>query len=84
MARGALLRVDRRALRGVPLPGGKPVRRQDADVQAAISRYRWACRDWACARQPKLTAKIDRAAVNLCVDMAYRPALLIAQLVTPL
>src|SRR2546425_7427817 len=25
------------------------------------------------ARQPKLTAKIDRAAVSLCVDMAYRP-----------
>src|SRR5207244_13022607 len=42
--------------------------------QAAISAASMGLpRLGPAARQPKLTAKIDSAAVNLCVDMAYRP-----------
>src|SRR5439155_5477469 len=42
--------------------------------QAAISAASMGLpRLGPAARQPKLTAKIDTAAVSLCVDMAYRP-----------
>src|SRR5256885_5211022 len=60
---------------GVPLPGGRPVpsgrmlMSQAAISAASIGLPRFG----PAARQPKLTAKIDRAAVSLCVDMAYRP-----------
>src|SRR6266404_7900909 len=42
--------------------------------QAAISALSMGLpRLGPAARQPKLTAKINSAAVSLCVDMAYRP-----------
>src|ERR1700740_520151 len=42
--------------------------------QAAISAASTGLPRWGpAARQPKLTAKIHTTAVNLCVDMAYRP-----------
>src|SRR5712691_11294722 len=60
---------------GVPLPGGKPVPSGRMLMsQAAISAASMDLpRLGPAARQPKLTAKINRAPVNLCVDMAYRP-----------
>src|SRR5882762_480553 len=60
---------------GVPLPGGKPVPSGRMLMsQAAISAASMDLpRLGPAARQPKLTAKIDKAAVNLCVDMAHRP-----------
>src|SRR5438876_11144363 len=60
---------------GVPLPGGRPVPSGRMLMsQAAISAVSMGLpRLGPAARQPKLTAKIDRAAVSLCVDMAYRP-----------
>src|SRR5467141_2834903 len=60
---------------GVPLPGGKPVPSGRMLMsQAAMSAVSMGLpRLGPAARQPKLTAKINRAPVNLCVDMAYRP-----------
>src|SRR5438046_6549292 len=60
---------------GVPLPGGSPVPSGRMLMsQAAISAASIGLpRLGPAARQPKLTAKIDKAAVSLCVDMAYRP-----------
>src|SRR5467141_4129990 len=60
---------------GVPLPGGKPLPSGGMLMsQAAMSAVSMGLpRLGPAARQPKLTAKIDRAAVNLCVDMAHRP-----------
>src|SRR5438552_17087719 len=60
---------------GVPLPGGRPVPSGRMLMsQAAISAASIGLpRLGPAARQLKLTAKIDRAAVSLCVDMAYRP-----------
>src|SRR5712691_511750 len=60
---------------GVPLPGGKPVPSGRMLMsQAAISAVSMDLpRSGPAARQPKLTAKINTAPVNLCVDMAYRP-----------
>src|SRR6267378_3725625 len=60
---------------GVPLPGGKPLPSGRMLMsQAAISAASMDLpRLGPAARQPKLTAKINTAAVSLCVDMAYRP-----------
>src|SRR2546429_4085532 len=60
---------------GVPLPGGKPLPSGRMLMsQAAMSAASIGLPGLGpAARQPKLTAKIDRAAVSLCVDMAYRP-----------